>query len=155
MSEENIIRLKSKDPVCERFRLFRETTGKSQEALAKEMKQSVKLVKAIEEGKQMPPIICLIYFQDTYSLDLNWLVTGAPTLVEPERFMGGLPPILLKKYCKEHKIPVKEQYEELLELLQVPEVAQIILAKFTGAKNVFKNEIRDYTRSGKIKQLNG
>ncbi len=153
MSDENIIQLK--DPVCQRFRMFREAIGRSQEALAEEMKQPVKLVKAIEEGKQMPSIICMIYFRDTYNLDLNWLLTGTPTLVEPEKFSEGLPPVLVKKYCKKNKIPVKEQYEELLKLLQEPGVYHHIFAKLTEVKNVFKDDIEAQIRSGKIVQLSG
>jgi transcriptional regulator with XRE-family HTH domain len=153
MSDEHIIPLK--DPVCQRFRMFRETIGKSQEALAKEMKQPVKLVKSIEEGKQMPSIICMIYFRETYNLDLNWLLTGAPTLADQEKFIEGLPPILVKEYCKEKKIPVKEEYEELLKLLQIPGVYHLIIAKLTEAKNVFRNEIKAHIRSGKLEPLNG
>ena len=85
MSDENIIQLK--EPVCQRFRIFREAIGKSQEALAREMKQPVELVKSIEQGKKMPSIVCMIYFRETYNLDLNWLLTGAPTLVEQEKFL--------------------------------------------------------------------
>ena len=108
-----------------------------------------------EEGKKMPSIVCMIYFRETYNLDLNWLLTGAPTLVEQEKFMDGLPPILVKKYFKENKIPVKEEYEELIELLQVPGVYHLINAKLTEAKNVFRDEIKAQIRSGKLKQLSG
>jgi transcriptional regulator with XRE-family HTH domain len=155
MSDKHIIQLESRDTVGDRFRMFREAVGKSQEALAKEMKRSVKLVKAIEDGKQMPPIMCMYYIQKNYQLDLNWLLTGAPTLVQPEKFMGGPPPILLKKCCKERGIPVKDQYEELLILLQIPGIAQLILAKLTECKHIFKDEIEDQIKSGKIKLLSG
>ena len=155
MNDEPIIQLESRDTVGDRFRMFREYVGKTQEALAKEMKQPVKLVKAIEEGKKMPPIMCMYYMQKAFKLDLNWLLTGVPTLVQTYKFMGGPPPTLLKKFCKERGIPVKNQYEELLKLLQVPGVAQLIFAKLTECKHIFKDEIQNHIKSGKIKHVTG
>ena len=109
----------------------------------------------IEDGKQMPPIMCMYYMQKAFQLDLNWLLTGVPMFVKPDKFMGGQPPILLKKYCKERGVPVKDQYEELLKLLQVPGVAQLIFAKLTECKHIFKDEIENHIKQGKIKQVTG
>jgi len=154
MSDDNIILLKPEETMGDRFRLFREKIGKTQEELAKEMKGSVKLVKDIEKGKRMPSIICLYYFLTTYKLDLNWLLTGTATPKHQEKLIGGLPPNLIKKYCKERNIPIKENYDELLVLLQIPGIYQLVFAKLIECKHIFKVEIENQIKSGKIVRLN-
>ncbi|MFW9878540.1 MAG: helix-turn-helix domain-containing protein, partial [Candidatus Thorarchaeota archaeon] len=148
MSDDNIILLKPEETIGDRFRLFREKIGKSREELAKEMKRSVELVKNIEKGRSEPPIICLYYFMETYKLDINWLLFGTSTPPQQEKLKGGLPPSLIKKYCKEREIPLKEHYDELLELLQVPIIYQFVFAKLIECKNTFKVEIKDLISSG-------
>jgi transcriptional regulator with XRE-family HTH domain len=155
MSEENIVLLKPEETLGDRFRLFREKIGKSREELAKEMKRSVELVKNIEKGRSDPPIICLYYFMETYKLDINWLLTGTSTPPQQEKLIGGLPPSLIKKYCKEREIPLKEQYDELLELLQVPIIYQFVFAKLTECKYIFKDEVENHKKSGKLKNISG
>ncbi len=146
MSEDSVIQLKPEETLGDRFRQFREMIGKSREELAKEMKQSVELVKEIEEGKRTPSIICLYYFLTTYKLDINWLLTGTSTPTQQEKLVGGLPPSLLKTYCKEREIPIKDQYDELIELLQVPSVYQFVFAKLIECKYIFKVEIENHER---------
>jgi len=154
MSDDNIILLKPEETMGDRFRLFREKIGKSREELAKEMNRSVELVKKIEKGESLPPTKGLYYFLETYKLDINWLLFGKSTPSQPEKPNGGLPPSLIKKYCKKHKIPVKEQYDELLELLQIPSVYQFVFAKLIECKHTFNVEIKDLLKSGKIMRLN-
>jgi len=154
MSDDNIILLKPEETMGDRFRLFREKIGKSRKELAKELNRSVNLVKKIEKGESLPPTNGLYYFLETYKLDINWLLTGTSTPPQQEKPNGGLPPRLIKKYCKKQKIPLKEQYDELLELLQIPAVYQFVFAKLIECKNTFKVELKDLMKSGKIVRLN-
>jgi len=154
MSKENIIQLKPKETLGDLFRMFREMIGKSREELAEEMKRSAKMVKDIEKDRCLPPSICLYYFQQNYKLDINWLLTGTLTPTHKEKLIGGLPPSLIKKYCKARDIPLEEKYNELLEMLQIPGIYQMVFANLIECKHIFKAEIENQIKSGKIVRLN-
>jgi len=153
MSENNFILLRPEGTLGDRFRMFREMIGKSREEMAREMKESVEMVKEIEKGKRSPTIISLYYFIKTYKLDINWLLNGTSEPEKEEIPIAGLPPRLIKKYCKNREFPVKEKYDELLELLQVPKVNEYVFSKLTECKHIFKNEIEDHIKSGKIQDI--
>jgi len=154
MSKHNFTLLVPEGTLGDRFRMFREKIGKSREEMAREMNRSVDLVKKIEIGKSMPPILCLYDLLQTYKLDINWLLNGTSETEKEEIPIAGLPPRLIKKYCKKRGIPVKEKYDELIELLQVPEVNKYVFSKLTECKHIFKNEIEDHIKSGKLKNIN-
>ncbi|MCP4653734.1 MAG: helix-turn-helix transcriptional regulator [Candidatus Omnitrophica bacterium] len=128
MKLENLIQLNKE--VSQRFRDFMKSIKISHEALAAEMKMPVKLVEDLEEGKEVPSVKNLLYFQTNYNLDLKWLITGASTPVDEEKFIGGLSPVLAEKHCNESEIPVKEEYEELFNFLQVPQISHHIISLY-------------------------
>lgn len=54
-----------------------------------------------------------------------------------------LPLKLVEMLCR-GDIPLKEEYHQLLQLLQVPAVWDFILAALSEARNLYKNEIDNY-----------
>jgi transcriptional regulator with XRE-family HTH domain len=114
--------IETKEEIGSRFRQFRESIGKAQHELAAELKISQSTIANIERGKAFPNINYLHYFYNNYQLNINWLLIGRGEMFSKGRIMN-------------------ERYLELINLMQVPVIEQVILAKLIEIKALLKDEI--------------
>ena len=114
-----------KEEIGSRFRLFREDIGKAQHELAAELKISQSTIANIERGKAFPNINYLHYFYNNYQLNINWLLIGQGDMFSKGKVMD-------------------EKYLELIDLMQVPVIEQLILAKLIEIKVLLKDEIKAF-----------
>ncbi len=132
-----------KKEVGKRFRRFREEIKKAQHELASELSIYQSTITNIERGKTFPNIKYLQYFYHKYHLNINWLLTD-----EGEMFVHHYhtnPNAVSVMDCHlEYNDPRYQQYAELFNYMQVPEVEQVILARLTEAKALFKEQIADF-----------
>jgi transcriptional regulator with XRE-family HTH domain len=132
-----------KKEVGKRFRQFREEIKKAQHELASELNIYQSTITNIERGKTFPNIKYLQYFYHKYHLNINWLLTD-----EGEMFVHHYhtnPNAVSVMDCHlEYNDPRYQQYAELFNYMQVPEVEQVILARLTEAKALFKEQIADF-----------
>lgn len=140
------------DSMGERFKQFRMSIEKSKGELAQELKCTVKLICHIEEGKLPPPTAHLVTLASTYGMDINWLISG----IRLPHGMGEKKrtphPEILKALCRKKQIPLKDTYDDLIEMLQVPEVAESMEAAYNHIKRSLKDEIEQSLNKGKIKR---
>lgn len=132
-----------KEQVGRRFKEFRISQKKAQHILAEELRVHQSTITNIEHGTTFPKINYLQYFYEKNGLNINWLVTG-----EGDMFMDSV-----RKNVGADKImyphvqygdPNYAIYLELTNLMQVPVVEQVILAKLSEAKVLFKEQVRDF-----------
>lgn len=124
----------SRKEVGERFRKFRQAIHKAQHELASELNVSQSTIANIEGGKAFPNLIYLRHFYYKYRLDTNWLLTG----------QGDI-------FVKRNDTPNK--YTELLKFLQVPFIAQVLMAKLVEAKVLLKDNIDTYFEKKEKKEI--
>jgi transcriptional regulator with XRE-family HTH domain len=117
--------IEKKEEIGSRFRRFRESIGKVQHELAAELKISQSTIANIERGKAFPNINYLHYFYNNYQLNINWLLIGQGDMFSKGKTMN-------------------EKYRELINLMQVPVIEEIILAKLTEIKALLKDEIKAF-----------
>lgn len=115
-------KLGSRKDVGLRFRQFRLAIHKTQHELATELRVSQSTIANIESGKAFPNLIYLCHFYYKYRLDTCWLLAGTG-----EIFMKGN--------------DTSKKYTELLDLMQVPFVSQLIMAKLVELKVLLKDNI--------------
>lgn len=134
---------KLKEDVGERFKEFRIDKKKPQHVLASELKVHQSTITNIEHGTTFPKINYLQYFYEKYGLNINWLVTG-----EGEMYMrghpkaGGVSRIMYPEV--QYGDPRYDQYEDLTDLMQIPAVEQVILAKLMEARTLFREEVKQF-----------
>jgi DNA-binding XRE family transcriptional regulator len=132
-----------KKEVGKRFRKFREEIKKPQHELASELGIYQSTITNIERGKTFPNIKYLQYFYHKYRLDINWLLTD-----EGEMFVHHYhtnPNAISVMDCHiGYNDPRYQQYADLFNCMQVPEVEQVVLARLTEAKALFKDQIADF-----------
>ncbi len=144
MSEKvNKVENSLKKEIGERFRKFRESIGKAQHELASELDIYQSTITNIERGKTFPNIKYLEYFYHKYNLNINWLITseGEMTVTRYRTFPNA--PVLMDRRFSE-KDARYEQYMGLFNFMQVPEVEQVMLARLTELKAIFKHEIEEH-----------
>ena len=90
----------------------------------------------IERGKSFPNINYLHYFYHTYRLDINWLLTN-----DGEMFLKDK--------------PGKESFIDLVNMMRVPLVEKVILAKLVEAKALLREDIKAYFAKLAEKKENG
>ncbi|MCP4146211.1 MAG: helix-turn-helix transcriptional regulator [bacterium] len=115
----------AKKEVGRRFRRFRESIEKAQYELAEELGISQSTIANIERGKAFPNINYLHNFYHKYNLNINWLITGE----------GEMLTVLS---------PVNAKYFELFNLMQIPSIEHVILAKLIELKALLREEVRDF-----------
>jgi transcriptional regulator with XRE-family HTH domain len=134
---------KLKAEVGKRFKEFRVAKKKPQHVLASELKVHQSTITNIEHGTTFPKINYLQYFYERYGLNINWLVTG-----EGDMYMAGHPKAVGVSRIMYPEVqygdPRYEQYEELADLMQIPAIEQVIMAKLVEAKILFKDEVKQY-----------
>ena len=119
------INSEAKKEVGRRFLQFRKRIGKAQHQLAEELKVSQSTIANIECGKAFPNITYLHHFYHKYRLNVNWLLTNqGDMLSEPKS--------------------ANEEYLELINLLQVPLIEKLIMAKLVETKALLKDHIENF-----------
>jgi transcriptional regulator with XRE-family HTH domain len=132
-----------KQEIGKRFRRFRETIRKAQHELASELDIYQSTITNIERGKTFPNIKYLQHFYHKYDLNVNWLLTNQGDMIIYHYRTN--PNALSVMDCHlAYNDPKYELYADLLNYMQVPEVEQLILARLTEAKALFKEQINDY-----------
>lgn len=126
----------SKEKVGDRFHRFRIKLGKAQHELGAELNVSQSTIANIERGKSFPNINYLHYFYHTYRLDINWLLTS-----DGEMFL------------KDDQ--GKESYIDLVNMMEVPLVEKMILAKLVETRALLREEIKAYFTKLAEKKENG
>jgi transcriptional regulator with XRE-family HTH domain len=115
----------TKKAVGRRFREFRETIGMKPIDMAKLCKVSPASISNFENGRAVIHTKYLIVLTHQLRLNTHWLLTG-------------LGPMRLK----DKQTP--DTYAELQQLLKIPEVEKLILAKLIEAKEIFHDEIETF-----------
>ncbi len=130
-----------KKEIGKRFRQFRKAIGKSQNQLAQILNLHQSNIAHMESGACFPKVGFLVLFKRNNNLDIKWLITGEGS-------------VFLKKgkqhasdYSLECHIPKNDprynQYAELIDLMQVPVIEQLILAKLQELKVLAKDDIEE------------
>jgi len=132
-----------KDDVGVRFKAFRVAQKKAQHVLAGELEVHQSTITNIEHGTTFPKISYLHYFWQKYGLNINWLLTGEGDMYVKGRVDIQIPQEVTLPPVK-YGVTRHRQFLELSRLLRVPPVEQVILAKMTECRILFKEEIQDY-----------
>lgn len=133
-----------KRDIGRRLRHFRESIGKTQQQLAEELNINQSTITNIEVGNSFPKISYLAYFYHCYKMNIHWLFFEEEKMfIVPER----------AALIAETASQLSERYSELAQLMEIPVVEQVILAKLTELKALLKDEIREFkarkARSGR------
>lgn len=121
--------LSIKEQIGQRFRKFRETIGKTQLQLAREFNVYQSTITNIEVGKTFPGIKYLHLLGKDYRLNADWIVNNRGEMFDDS---PPIPTALIKKYSN------------LLNLMQIPVVAQLILARLEEVKVIVREEIERF-----------
>jgi len=116
-----------------RFLLFRKTIKRDQQQLASELKTNQAEIAAIEKNAIYPKINYLHFLNKKYGLNINWLLCNAGDM-----FVKNPPPDIDSNYAMEPSASLlpgqNEKIAELMQLMQIPSVEKIILAKLEEIK---------------------
>lgn len=132
-----------KKEIGKRFRKFREVIKKAQHELASELDIYQSTITNIERGKTFPNIRYLQYFYETYNLNINWLLTNEGELKVVHYRTNPNATSVMDCHIP-YNDPKYDKYAELMNYMQVPEVEQVILAKLTEVKALFKGDIEGF-----------
>lgn len=116
-----------------RFLLFRKAIRRSQSQLASELKTHQEEIAGIEENTIYPKINYLHLLNKKYGLNINWLLCNAGDM-----FVKHPPPGIDTNYVMKPSALTpqykNEKIMELMQLMQIPSVEKIILAKLEEIK---------------------
>lgn len=132
-----------KKEIGKRFKQFREAIGKTQAQLAEELNVYQSTVTNIEVGKTFPGVKYIHYFYETYHLNSNWLLNSSGDIFLTTEDTKSNAVSRLGCHIPKGD-PKFERYLELLELMQVPVIEQLILAKLLELKVIASEEIEEY-----------
>jgi transcriptional regulator with XRE-family HTH domain len=114
-----------KAAIGERFKRFREHVGISQKALAQELNILQSTVSQLESGLVYPGFVSLAHLVTQRKLNPAWLITGEEEmLLHQDQVVSRL----------KRKRAYSDRYVELLEMMEDPDVEQIIFAKMLELK---------------------
>jgi transcriptional regulator with XRE-family HTH domain len=131
-----------KKEVGGRFKLFRLDKKKAQQILASELQVHQSTVTNIENGTTFPKVSYLHYFYEKYGLNLNWLVTGyGEQYIEGVGYEGAS---RIKSPDVEYDSYKFDKYQELNSLMQIPVIEQVIFAKLSECKILFKDSMKEF-----------
>jgi transcriptional regulator with XRE-family HTH domain len=146
MLREDIKKEAMKKEIGKRFKEFRQAINKTQHELADELNVNQSTIASIEIGKIFPVIPIQLFLNQSYNLNINWLLNEkgemfltAEDKKSKESKFPGLP--LLFCHIKEND-PRFERYVELIRLMRISFVEQIIFAKLEEIKAIAKDEIK-------------
>jgi transcriptional regulator with XRE-family HTH domain len=114
-----------KAAIGERFKRFREHLGISQKELAEELNILQSTVSQLESGLVYPGFVSLAYLVTHKKLNPAWLITGEEEmLLHQDQVVSRL----------KRKRAYSDRYLELLEMMEDPDVEQIVFAKMLELK---------------------
>lgn len=142
MSKENPEKIRLLENMGGRIRQLRKALGFTQDTFAGILKVSKPAYVRYEYGERFPPLHVIRFLYKKYRVDSNWVVTGEGEMFvkEVEEEDEEVSPFV--KIFKGGKIPPK--YDELAELMQIPAIEEVILAKLIETKFLFKDEIEAF-----------
>jgi transcriptional regulator with XRE-family HTH domain len=142
------VKFPTKKEIGSRFKRFREALGKTQTQLAKELDVYQSTITNIEVGKTFPSIKYLHHFHRKYRLNANWLLSDRGEIFVPKE--EDSPDTVSLLGCHLHRADQKfPKYSELIDLMQIPVVEQVILAKLVEIKVLAKDVIEEFLQSRK------
>jgi transcriptional regulator with XRE-family HTH domain len=115
-----------------RFLLFRKAIRRSQSQLASELKTHQSEIASIEKNIIYPKINYLHFLNKKYGLNINWLLCNAGDM-----FVKDPPPGIDTNYVVKLSPPPQGKNEKIIELMQlmkIPSVEKIIMAKLKEIK---------------------
>jgi transcriptional regulator with XRE-family HTH domain len=121
--------LSIKKQIGQRFKKFREAIDKTQVQLAGEFKVYQSTITNIEIGKTFPGIKYLYQLGKSYRLNADWIVNDRGEMFD------DAPPISMARIQK---------YSNLLNLMQIPVVEQLILARLEEVKVIAREQIKSF-----------
>ena len=121
--------LSIKKQIGRRFKKFRETIDKTQKQLGEEFNVYQSTITNIEIGKTFPNIKYLHQLGKDYRLNAEWIVNGRGEMFDVPHLSPE---------------PLAEKYSSLLNLLQVPVVEELILARLEEVKVIAREEIKRF-----------
>ncbi|NIM14738.1 MAG: helix-turn-helix domain-containing protein [Candidatus Aminicenantes bacterium] len=140
MSKENPEKTRLLENIGTRMRQLRKTLGFTQDTFASILKISKPAYVRYEYGKRFPPVHVIQFLYKKYKVDNNWVVTG-----EGEMFLKEEEDEDASPFAEIFKgIEIPPEYDELVELMQIPAIEQVILAKLIETKFLFKDEIEAF-----------
>lgn len=116
-----------------RFLLFRKVIKLNQLQLASELKTLQAEIAGIERNAIYPKINYLHFLNKKYGLNINWLLCNAGDM-----FVKDPPPGIDTDYIMKPSTSIpqdkKEKISELMQLLKIPSVEKMIMAKLEEIK---------------------
>jgi transcriptional regulator with XRE-family HTH domain len=141
--------------IGKRFRRFRESINKAQHELAAELNIYQSTITNIERGKTFPNIRYLIHFYKKYQLNINWLLTNDGDMLVYHYHTNPNAVSVMDCHIR-YNDPKYMQYAELFNYMQVPEIEQVMLARLTETKALFRDQIAEfYAREAAKEQSEG
>jgi transcriptional regulator with XRE-family HTH domain len=137
---KNLNHLLIRKEIGKRFKQFREALNKTQAQMADELGIYQSTITNIEVGKTFPGIKYIHYFHKEYNLNDNWLLNNSGELFISEEEKKALPPSRINCHVLRDN-PTYAQYVEMMELMKIPVIEQVILAKLAEMKVIAKEEI--------------
>lgn len=120
-----------------RFKIFREFIDKTAGQLAEDLDIPESEIEAIEAGRVFPKISCLHHFYEHFGLNINWLIGSIGTM-----FVKDDPGKLGELYAARSLVGPgdsrREEYAELLELMEIPVIRDSIMATLLEIKTLLK-----------------
>lgn len=145
-NEKNDNTLKDlKKEVGMRFKAFRLDLKKAQNVLAAELQVHQSTITNIEHGTTFPKINYLYYFYENYKLNLNWLVTG-----DGKMYLQPYEKIIAQRIMtspQDYGDIEYDKYQDLSTMMQIPVIEQVIFAKLSECKILFKDYIKDHYKN--------
>jgi transcriptional regulator with XRE-family HTH domain len=133
-----------KKEIGARFKLFRQDKKKAQNELATELLVHQSTITNIEHGATFPKVNYLHYFYEKYGVNLNWLIAG-----HGNQYMLGEDFLIASKIMSsrpEYEESIKHNYLELSKLMQIPVIEQVMFAKLSECKILFKEHVQEFLK---------
>jgi transcriptional regulator with XRE-family HTH domain len=131
-----------KQEVGGRFKSFRVDKKKAQRVLASELQVHQSTITNIERGTTFPKVSYLDYFFKKYALNLNWLVSGVgQQYIEGTEYKGSSRIMAPDVEYDSYQL---DKYHELNTLMRIPVIEQVIFAKVSECKILFKDDIQEF-----------
>ncbi|UCH96631.1 MAG: hypothetical protein JSV88_07220 [Candidatus Aminicenantes bacterium] len=122
-----------------RFLLFRKAIKKTRLQMASELGIGQQKIAAVEKGTTYPKIDYLHYLNKKYGLNINWMVSGMGDM-----FVKDRPPDVDSNYAAKSPaqpdLSLDEKTIELMQLMQIPSVEKVIMAKLKEIKERLREE---------------
>lgn len=123
-----------------RFAHIRQQIQMTQQRLAEELLVYQSTVASIEVGKTFPSCRYLAYLHDEYGANINWLLTGQGK--EFSRSYKAQPLASeIRQQFSDYLVDKDTRYHELLDLMEIPLVEEVILAKALELRTLLKDEV--------------